>query len=864
MMKPLTKNMWRETSRSKGRLIAIILIIMLGVLIFVGVKAAGPALNESATKTVNDAHLSDVQVLSTTGFTSKDVTTAEKVAGAKAEAVKFKYVVGGKEASAVALYGYQARQQQNQLTLRSGYLPRTANQIVLDQRAKTDYGYRLGDTYTFAKSAKLGQRSYRIVGFADSPMYIDNESRGSANVGDGTVRYFAYVPAQQLKLKVATLLNVRFKGLQTSNTFTDQYQNRIDQKVTALKRVFKSRAKARTAALQGSTLTQLKRQQRQLTQAKQQLKQAAKQGDSAMLAAQQTTLTTQQAKLTAAKKQLLAATQTTYTWQDRDDLPGFEAYGESSERIAAIANVFPVFFFLIAALITFTTITRMVEEARGQIGTFKALGYGKWLIARNYLGYALLAGVSGTVLGALIGNLTLPRLVLALYQAYIPLKWVVGLQWGVIGLALIFALLATVGAAGIVVWRELAEGPAALMRPKAPKSAKRILLERITPLWQRMSFNRKVSYRNLFRFKSRMLMTIIGIAGGTALILTGFGIQNSISASGTKQYHDVLHYQATVRLKQAGHQDKADMILNHNDQYHSHITVAGDVGDVRAHGQKVADVNLYVPENRQQLWRYVSLLNAKTGKPFKLAKSGVVLTEKMATLLHAKVGDRVQVTTTDGHKGHAKVAAITANYMGHFMYLSAASYRQMLGEKPAYNTLLVQLRSQTSKQRNRLAHQLLNNGDALGASYTADQQKTVATMSQSLNPIILIFILLSGILSFVVLYNLTNINVSERIRELSTIKVLGFYDGEVTMYIVRENIVLTLMGIVVGYGVGNLLTAYIMRQAATAQVIFPLTLHLTGYVVATVLMIIFTVIVMLVTHRRLKRVNMIEALKSNE
>lgn len=863
-MKPLTKNMWRETARSKGRLIAIILIIMLGVLIFVGVKAAGPALNESATKTVNDAHLSDVQVLSTTGFTSKDISTAEKVAGAKAEAVKFKYVVGGKEASAVALYGYQSQQQQNQLTLRSGHLPRTANQIVLDQRAKTDYGYRLGDTYTFAKSAKLGQRSYRIVGFADSPMYIDNESRGSANVGDGTVRYFAYVPAQQLKLKVATLLNVRFKALQTSNTFTDQYQKRIDQKVTALKRVFKPRAKARTAALQGSTLTQLDRQQRQLTQAKQQLTQAEKQGDFAVLAAQQVTLATQQAKLTAAKKQLLAATQTTYTWQDRDDLPGFEAYGESSERIAAIANVFPVFFFLIAALITFTTITRMVEEARGQIGTFKALGYGKWQIARNYLGYALLAGVSGTILGALIGNLTLPRLVLALYQAYIPLKWVVGLQWGVIGIALIFALLATVGAAAIVVRRELAEGPAALMRPKAPKSAKRILLERITPLWQRMSFNRKVSYRNLFRFKSRMLMTIIGIAGGTALILTGFGIQNSISASGTKQYHDVLHYQATVRLKQAGHQDKADLILNHNSQYHSHITIAGDVGDVSAHGQKVADVNLYVPENRQQFWRYVSLLDAKTGKPFKLAKNGVVLTEKMATLLHAKVGDRVQVTTTDGHQGHARVAAITANYMGHFMYLSAQSYQNMLTEKPAYNTLLVQLRAQTSAQRHRLAHQLLNHGDALGASYTADQRKTVATMSQSLNPIILIFILLSGILSFVVLYNLTNINVSERIRELSTIKVLGFYDGEVTMYIVRENIVLTLMGIIVGYGVGNLLTAYIMRQAATAQVIFPLTLHLTGYVVATVLMIVFTVIVMLVTHRRLKRVDMIEALKSNE
>ncbi len=229
-----------------------------------------------------------------------------------------------------------------------------------------------------------------------------------------------------------------------------------------------------------------------------------------------------------------------------------------------------------------------------------------------------------------------------------------------------------------------------------------------------------------------------------------------------------------------------------------------------------------------------------------------------------KVGDKISVTTTDNKQGKAKVTGITENYMGHFMYLSRSSYKQLLNETPTMNTLLVQLNKQTDKQRKSLAHKLINHGGVMGTSYVKDQQTTVTTMSGSLKPVVAIFILLSGILSFVVLYNLTNINVSERIRELSTIKVLGFYDKEVTMYIVRENIVLTIAGIIVGYGVGELLTGYIMQQAATAQVIFPLTIHPTGFVVATILMVVFTAIVMFVTHKRLQRIDMIGALSSNE
>ncbi|MTV82337.1 ABC transporter permease [Secundilactobacillus folii] len=858
-MKPLTKNMWRETARSKGRFIAIILIIMLGVLIFVGVKAAGPSLNHSLQKTVTADKLSDVQVTSTTGFTKADLKAARQLKGGQVESVKYKPVVGGRESAAVALYGYDSSQKQNQLSLRSGHLPRSNQQIVLDQRAKTKYGYKLGQTYSFKKSAGLVHQSYRIVGFADSPRYIDNASRGAANVGDGTVRYFAYVRASQLHLTLPTMLTIRFANLQSRDTFGSSYKDAVNHQVDQLKRIFKDRSKARTASLQGTRLAQFAAQKRQLQS---QLKQLQAAGPTTVGAQGQVKRAL--AKLAAAQAKFKGATTTAYDWQTREDLPGFSAYGDSSDRIAAIANVFPVFFFLIAALITFTTIMRMVEEARGQIGTFKALGYGKWQIARNYLVYAVTAGLIGTVLGVLIGNTGLPRIVLALYKNYIPLKWVVRPQWDSIIMSLIFALIATVGAAGIVVRQELNEGPAALMRPKSPKSAKRILLERITPLWRRLSFNRKVSYRNLFRFKSRMFMTIIGIAGGTALILTGFGIQDSIGGTATRQYHDIIHYQATVRLKLAGHESKTDMLLNENNQYYSHTTVASDVGEVSLNGQKVTDVNLTAPEFAPQFGRYVSLLSTKKGQKVRLKRSGVVLTQKMADLLHAKVGDRVHVDTTDNHKGSAKVTAIVQNYMGHYMYMSRFAYQKMLGRSAPFNTLLVRLNHQTAKQRQSLAQKLLDGGGVLATSYVADQRQSVSTMSKSLTPVVLIFIALSGILSFVVLYNLTNINVSERIRELSTIKVLGFYDGEVTMYIVRENIILTIAGIIVGYGVGNLLTWYIMRQAATAEVIFPTTIHWLGYVVATLLMIAFTVIVMLVTHYRLKRINMIEALQSNE
>lgn len=841
-MKPLTKNMMRGIKQSLGRFVAIILIIMLGVLIFVGVKAAGPSLNDSLNKTVADKNLSDVQVLSTTGFDETDLQLARQVKGAQVEATKFKYAIGGRDKVAVALYGYDPDAKQNQLIMRSGRLPKNNGEIVLDKMAKSKYGYKIGQTFKFSNKAKLAQQSYKIVGFADSPQYIDNQSRGATNIGDGQVRMFAYIPQAQMNLTMGTILNIHFNSLKDKNTFTKDYKNSVDHKVTLLKAKFKNRAHQRTLEVAADYLKPLEEQQAQIDQ----LKQVSP--DQALQA---------QTQLNSARTKILKSAKTSYTWQTRDDLPGFSAYGESSDRIAAIANVFPVFFFLIAALITFTTITRMVEEARSEIGTFKALGYSKWEIAKNYFYYALTAGMIGAILGAIIGNETLPRIVLALYKQYIALDWVVGLQWITILISIIFSLLATVGAAVIVVRKELVEGPAALMRPKAPKSAKKILLERIKPLWNHLSFNRKVSYRNLFRFKSRMFMTIIGIAGGTALILTGFGIQNSIGASGDRQYSEIFNYQAIVRLNDSANESKVKQILQKNQQYQSSTLINSTTAKLLAGKEQANDVNVYTPKSMTDFSKYVHLGTD-------LNKQKVVISEKTAQLLDVKKGDKIQVTMTGGKKTTLKVGAISQNFIGHFLYLSPSEYRTKFGEDASMNTLLLHLKKQTNAQRKQLANKLLDSGSVMGTSFTHDVLSTVSKMSSSLKPIIGIFVLLSGILSFVVLYNLTNINVSERIRELSTIKVLGFYNNEVTMYIVRENIILTFVGIIVGYGVGNLLTAYILHQAATEQVIFPLTIHWAGYIIATLLMIIFTAIVMLVTHRKLKHIDMIGALKSNE
>lgn len=875
----LNRMFWRTVAESRGRFIAITLIIMLGVMIFVGVKGIGPGYRDSAEQTLNTSRLHDIAVTSTGGLTDTDVARLKKITGAVVQANKSAFALAQSDESVVQVCGYQHGQHLDQhldrLIVRSGRLPRTKNEIILDQRAR-DYGkYKLGGTYRFKKTSGLARRTYRIVGFADSPLYINNNyDRGNANVGSGTVAYFAYVTPANLTATAYSSIALRLTKRPAGDSYTASYKHAVTRKIRAVKRALRGRADARGKELVASASAPLKKQTAKLDAAQKQLDAAKQQVSAAsggtvtttpQITEQEQTIVAGRQKIAAAQAKITKMTAVSYSYDRRDGLVGFSDYGDSADRIAAIGDVFPVFFFLIAALITFTTVSRMISEDRVQLGTMKALGFSRSAIARNYFLYALLAAVIGTLFGVVIGMEGLTRFVLVISKTNIFTTQVVNPQWDDIALATGLALVSTIGAVLIVAPSELRVKPAELMLPKAPKNGKKILLERMRFLWKRLSFNQKVSMRNLFRFKSRMFLTIIGIAGGAGLILTGFGIRDAITGTTSAQFGSsgVAHYQAVVRLDDGASPDKARGVLRTDKHYKTSKPVIYDVGRISRQGKTVNNVSVIAPQTTTNFAKYVHLQARGGRETLTLPKRGLLLSMKAADVLGVHWGDRVTVTNAAGVKKRIAVVGVVTNYTGHYAYMSRTAYVKAWGKTEA-NSLLVKTTTMGKTAQRTLARRLLTRGGAVNTTYTSSSVDMVGDMSQSLNAVVLILIVLSGMLSFVVLYNLTNINVSERMRELSTIKVLGFYDGEVTMYIVRENILLTLVGILCSFGVGRVLTRYILNQAASESIVFPFIIHWPGYVAAAVLTLGFMAIVMVVTHRRLKNVDMLEALAARE
>lgn len=854
-----TKLLFRKIAASRGRFVAIVLIILLGVLLFVGIKSVGPDLYKNAQVYMNDQKASDVQIMATTGLTKADLDLAKTVPDAVVEAEKVVTTPDTKNNDLFQFYSYKNNQKLNKPRLLKGYMPKADNEIVVDGLANDEQAYKLGETIT-VKTDLLKETSYKIVGFVTSPQFVNKHSRPSTS--QGTVDYFAYAKSANFTQAEPSLINLRYNNLKSLNSFKSEYEDKVAARIKQIKRVFAWRAVERQAKLMAeidAQLAQLADSEKQIAAAKAQLA-AATNG-------QQTTtaeLTAQEEKVAAGLKQLnstkktLSEHPTEYLYNDRSTLPGYSAYGELSEQISVIANVFPLFFFLIAILITFTTMTRMVEEERTQIGTLKALGYHRREIERNYVLYALLAAVIGIILGSVIGINTLPKIVTRMMaNMFVFNETAVTFEWSTVVIAVLLALFATLGAVLLVTTRELQEKPANLMLAKTPKAGKRILLERIKPLWRRLSFNRKVSYRNLFRFKSRMWMGIIGIAGGAGLILTGFGIRDSIAETSVRQFGQVIEYQAVAAITSSSDQAKMKEILADETKNSHHLAIYSAGVTAEKNKKKLESVNLMVPAKATDFAKYQNAGQS-------LSNSGVLLSKKAAGILKVEKGDTFTLTTADNERVKVKVAGIAENYVGHFIYMTQDYYAQILDEKPAVNAWLLKYDKLKSAKEEKLNNDLLEKANVVNVSFIRTQKKVLDDQIANLGPIVAVFILLSGLLTFVVLYNLTNINISERIRELSTIKVLGFFDHEVTMYIVRENIVLTLFGIILGVGFGNGLLWFILRQAMTDQVIFPLTIGWIGYVTAILLTIVFTVIVMLVTHKKLQNIDMIDALKSNE
>lgn len=1134
----LLKTSIREIKQSPARFLSILGIIFLGVAFFVGIGATGPDMIKSADHYYGKTKLADMSIYSSLGFSAED--KAVLLEEENIQTVNLQYLLDlplSQKNTVFRFLSLTGKDELNQLHVVEGQLPKATNEILLDSNLSDAKDYQIGDTFEIlAKDDpenQLKEHEFKIVGFAQSPEFIDNSKRGNTNVGNGSISAFAYLLPEAFQMDAYSRMLISFDDLRTEVAYSQNYVDLMNKNKAQVTSLLAPRKQGRLDEIREKALKELNDNQREIDEANAQIEEGAKQLNDALktleagkkeleagqqtfdsemanaeaqiryqrdqlvsaqaeldqqratLESQQQALNQQSKELTAAEEQLepllaqkatleaslaqlegvqqqygelvvlldgfaevpeeaqpsaieaikstasalsaqlsaspelsgafgtfaaevtvenIAETQTvirsagdlieqqrlevqqslttlatqqqelaaarqalvagqaqidvgrdalaqgqaeidrgfeqlnqgeqtlaeqrqqgqseldaarqefetgqeayekeaqafqklqdetlpdlkaaqrtidqerekldelepaTFTLLLRDDNPGYLEYEENANRISSIATVFPTIFFLIAALVSLTTMGRMIEEKRTEIGTYKALGYKNSEVSLKFIIYSLTAGLTGTLLGLLVGFYLFPTIIINAYgQLYnmteFPTPWY--LSYSLIGLAV--GLFCTVGISMIVLRVDLMSSPATLLRPKAPKAGKTILLERIQPLWRRLNFNQKVTMRNLFRYKSRMFMTVFGIAGCTAMILTGFGLKNSISDIVPIQFNEVWRYQGIVTFDEEASTraiEEYQAAVSQLDLLSATLGMTSENLTVAQTGKASQEVTVYVPENPAELSDFVSFTERKTGEVYALGDNGVIINEKLAKLFQLAIGDTIELKNGDNEIFEVTISGITENYVGHFAYFSPTYYEEIFGEIPTYNSeLLLFSEALTKEQENQIANDLMKQDRVLNVTFLSDSSTALDDTTEILNIVVWLLIISAGLLAFIVLYNLNNINISERIRELSTIKVLGFYNKEVTMYIYRENIFLTLFGIIAGLFLGRILHGYVLATVELDMLMFSPEIHLLSYLYSSLITLFFTIIVGFVMYQKLKHVDMIEALKSND
>ena len=552
---------------------------------------------------------------------------------------------------------------------------------------------------------------------------------------------------------------------------------------------------------------------------------------------------------------------------DRNGNAGYSSFIQDTDSIANIGKVFPVIFFIVAALISLTSMTRMVEEQRTQIGTLKALGYNKLQITSKYVLYASLACIIGSILGMSVGFVLLPKIVWKMYSMMYQIGDIqTSFNFEIGSLGFILIVISILGATVYAVIKELIQTPATLMRPKSPKMGKRVFLEKVTFIWKRLSFSRKVTVRNIFRYKKRFFMTIIGIMGCTALIVTGFGIRDSIRAIMPDQYEKVFNYDLQINLKaDLDKKQKQDFInsLTNDDKIEKlSETYMSSISAIN--GSIEENVQIIVPNNNSDFNTLINLTDVKSKNNLSLPEDGVLLTDKAAQLLGVEAGDNITLKDTDENETNVKVTNVVENYVYHYIYMSKSMYENLYGKSFDSNVILTKDFNLDNETEDNFVKDLMNMPEVASVTRISTAMNMMNDTMKSLNYVVVILIVSAGLLAFVVLYNLSNVNISERIRELATIKVLGFYDKEVYLYITRETIILTAIGLVLGLVAGYFLDFFILETCEINMLRFRKFVAPLSFVFAALITILFTIIVNIVTYFALKKINMIESLKSVE
>ncbi|MEZ7601361.1 FtsX-like permease family protein [Streptococcus sp. 27098_8_91] len=894
------KDLLQSFTGSKGRFLSILTLMMLGSLAVVGLKVASPNMERTAWAYLKETNAADMTVIADYGLDQADQEELQNNTGADVEFGYMTDLTLANSEDAIRIFSNTEKISKFQVT--EGRLPEKEDELALADFWKDRY--QIGQVIQLSQkkgsNSQLKRDSYTITGFVHSPDIFSKTDMGSSASGNGNLAAYGVVTEANFKSSVYTIARLRFASLTNVNPFSSDYEKKLEEEEATLKELVADNGQARLEKMkkdaqesldegkkqldeaesnltagkkrlqevetrlqaQENQVSQLPEPQKsqassQLEEAKEQLKQ-----EKEKLSQAETDLASEKAKWQTSQDEVNALTAPTYHVYNRKSSPtgqGYLMYSNSAMSIRAVGNIFPVVLYAVAAMVTFTTMTRFVDEERTNAGIFKALGYHSKDIIAKFVIYGLVAGTLGTLLGILLGHYILAPTI----SHIITERMIVGesqqyFYWTYSCLALGLSLVASVLPAYLVSRRELHEEAAQLLLPKPPVKGSKILLERITFVWSHLSFTQKVTARNIFRYKQRMLMTIFGVAGSVALLFAGLGIQSSVVGVADRQFKDLQQYQMILSVNsRASDSDKAKLEEKlQSDEVENYRLISSKQVEEKYAGKAGVQTVTMMVTDQDDLDPFVHL--EKNGEKLSLA-NGLVLTEKLAKLAGVSLGDNF---TIDGKT--FKVGAITEHYVGHFVYMNQATYEKIYGQAPKMNTYLVQLKDKSEGNTKTIAGEFMDLAAVSGLVQNASTIQLFESFANSLNHTMAILVLVSVLLAIVILYNLTNINVAERIRELSTIKVLGFHNKEVTFYIYRETILLSLIGMIVGLVSGFYLHQFLIQMIAPGTFRFQPKVGWEVYLIPVLAVsVILTILGVFVNHY-LRKVDMLEALKSVE
>lgn len=902
MRKAVFKDFIRNIKGSLGRFFAIMAIVAIGVAFFAGVTASSGDMKHSSDSYYDEYNMNDIRILSSIGFTSQDIEAVSKVYGVKAvyktntQDVLVDY--DGRE-NVAHISGVPVGKASdddsyiNQLRIKEGRLPQNDKECVVKYE-DTRKSMQVGDVISFKPGTEddindtFKDTEYTVVGIVYTPCYVSYDL-GSSGIGNGHINYCIYVGDDEFKNNYYTECYAVIDGAKDMDTYSDEYKKLIDKYADDIKAISKERLDIRKqTVIDEYTRAKADKKEELLETIKKNVEDSITEQYQAYYPGMDVSSMIAPYVKTAYEKAVAQfdfdavnaeydkkmnetlADSDSWEWYvlTRESSYSFRDYESSANRMKAIATVFPLFFIIVAGLVCLTTMTRMVEEERGLIGTYKALGYGKATIALKYVIYAFLASLTGAVIGCAAGLRLFPYIIYESWNIIYQMPAIKYASHTILSVVAVASLiLVTLIATLYSCYNELSEVPSALMRPKAPKNGKKILLEH-TFIWKHLSFTKKVTMRNIFLYKKRFFMTVIGIAGCGALITAGFGIKDSVQSIIDNQYGQIIHYDNILVFNKNADSDARNNLSDKisSDEYYksslmdyaytAEVKIPGSADDYSTEITVVNDTSAYMD--------YVTFRTRRSKKTIELDDSGVIISEKLAKDLNVKEGDNVLIHDEDNKQATVKVSGVMEMYINNYIFMTSEYYSQVFGYTPDNNRILGILTSDGEDIQSVIGDRYLTDNNVKSLTFVKANITRFENMIQSLDLVTWVLIISAGMLAFVVLYNLTNVNISERIREIATIKVLGFYDREVGEYVYRENIILTLIGGVFGLLLGMALHAYIMTTIELDGVMFGTKINISSFLISYGITILFSLLINIFMYPSLKKIPMVESLKSVE